>query len=242
MPFSKSALLSRLIGLITRNGAAKWIRFVFLTLFFAVVLSSLPVHLKHDGASAESRHPRRTQGLASRNLPNLSETYGNAASGGPRNEPGLNGPSPIAAQSSGVVTVYPSSYQTPTAGGEEAVDSPDYRGHGSTTSSRQIWNSNGINSQTKGSLWTGFQNVPGNKARVTVKFDWSFNANVDTAIADQSGYGRAYARLEAGCSGGSMTPRELEVRVMGEQGLSDTTYRSGSESINLPNPNSINLM
>ncbi len=56
------------------NVPAKWIRLVCLVVFFAVVLSSLPVHLKHDSVTAQGSRPRRTQGPPSRNLPNLDET------------------------------------------------------------------------------------------------------------------------------------------------------------------------
>ena len=57
MPFSKSVLFSSLIGSLTCNVPAKWIRLVFLVLFFAVVLFSLPVHLKHDSATARLVRP-----------------------------------------------------------------------------------------------------------------------------------------------------------------------------------------
>jgi hypothetical protein len=55
---------------------AKWIRLGFLVLFFATVLTSLPVHLKHNGANAQSSRPRRTQGAPGPNLPNLDEVRG----------------------------------------------------------------------------------------------------------------------------------------------------------------------
>jgi hypothetical protein len=55
---------------------AKWIRLICLVLFFAVAISSLPVHLKHNGASAQSSGPRRTQGAPSPNLPNLDDARG----------------------------------------------------------------------------------------------------------------------------------------------------------------------
>ena len=57
MPFSKSVLFSRLIGSLTCNVPAKWTRLVFLVLFFAVVLFSPPVHLKHDSATARLVRP-----------------------------------------------------------------------------------------------------------------------------------------------------------------------------------------
>src|SRR5262249_44322867 len=83
MPFSKSLLFSRLISLITCNISARWIRLVFLVLFLAFTLFSLPVHLKHDSANAQSSGRRRTQGAPSPNLPNLDETRG-IAPGTPR--------------------------------------------------------------------------------------------------------------------------------------------------------------
>jgi YD repeat-containing protein len=248
MPFSKSAPLSLLIALITYIGGAKRIRFVFLTLFFAVVLSSLPVHLKHDGAIAQSRRSQLTQVGASYNPPKLGEIYGNAASGSSRKEYGYRrGLSPLAAQSGGVVTVYPSAYQSPSGGGE-AVNSQTNRGHGSTTSSRTLNNANASAWQTKTALWSGFQNVTGPKVRVTLKFDWSFDANVEACIGDSTGIGTAYARLDVNYStdnGGNwssaMVPHHLEVNAFGEECWSDSTSRGGSVSINLPNPGSINI-
>jgi YD repeat-containing protein len=76
MPFSKSVPFSPLVSLLTCNISSKWIRLVFLVLFFAVALFSLPVHHKNDSAKAQSSGPRRTQGPPSRNLPNLDEIRG----------------------------------------------------------------------------------------------------------------------------------------------------------------------
>jgi len=76
MPFSKAVLLSRWISLITYSVPTKWIRLVFLVLFFGVILTSLPAHLKHGGANAQGSRPRRTQGPPGRNLPNLDELRG----------------------------------------------------------------------------------------------------------------------------------------------------------------------
>ena len=76
MPFLKAIPLSRLISLLTCRAPHKWISLVFLVFFFTLALSSLPVHLKHDGANAQSSGRRRTQGPPSRNLPNLDEARG----------------------------------------------------------------------------------------------------------------------------------------------------------------------
>jgi hypothetical protein len=73
MPFSKSVLFSHLVSLFTRNISARWIRLVCIVSFFGIALSSLPVHLKHDSATAQGSRPQRTQGPPSRNLPNLDD-------------------------------------------------------------------------------------------------------------------------------------------------------------------------
>src|SRR6266511_4076235 len=131
MSFPKSTSLSRLIGLITCNIPARWIRLVYLVAFFAVVLTSLPVHLKHSSANAQSPGPRLTQGLASRNLPDHDETYDNATSGSPGREYGLSARSLVTAQGGGVVTIYPTAYQSPDPGqGGWAINSPSNMGGG----------------------------------------------------------------------------------------------------------------
>ena len=73
MPFSKSDLFPRFVRLLTRDISARRIRLVCLVSFFAIALSSLPVHLKHDSATARGSRPQWTQGPPSRNLPNLDE-------------------------------------------------------------------------------------------------------------------------------------------------------------------------
>ena len=62
MPFSKSVPLSYLIGLITCKVPARWVRLVCLVVFFAIVLSGLPVRPKHNGVNAQSSRPGLTQG------------------------------------------------------------------------------------------------------------------------------------------------------------------------------------
>ncbi len=76
MRFLKSVLFSRLVSLLTYNISARWIRLVCLVSLFAIALSSLPVRLKHDSATAQGSRPQRTQGPPSRNLPNLNEARG----------------------------------------------------------------------------------------------------------------------------------------------------------------------
>ena len=73
---SKAVPLSRAISLLKCSVPAIGIRLVCLVVFFAVTLSSLPVHFKHDGANAQGSSRRRIQGPSSRNLPNLDEARG----------------------------------------------------------------------------------------------------------------------------------------------------------------------
>ena len=49
----------------------KWVRLVCLVAFFAFALSTLPVHIKHNIANAQSSGRRRTQGPLDWNLPGL---------------------------------------------------------------------------------------------------------------------------------------------------------------------------
>jgi hypothetical protein len=53
MSFSKAVPLSRSISLLARKFPARWIRLVCLVVFYAVVLSSLPIHVKHGNVSAQ---------------------------------------------------------------------------------------------------------------------------------------------------------------------------------------------
>jgi hypothetical protein len=280
---------------------AKWIRLICLVLFFAVAISSLPVHLKHNGASAQSSGPRRTQGAPSPNLPNLDDargiepgtpkimlsvpatkcrgrdekckkakgmisdnlpdnqdrlpayarhrsgrdhadwlntripalsmlaylvywpagmisdfpdipyrdggsvlaesavkaanprkrTYGRSALGEARKEYGYrSGRSPVAAQSNGVVTVYPGAYQTPVNPGDYAVTSPSNTGYGSTDTPSAAYATGGYGyasySAARSARWSAFQSVSGTIVSIRLKFDWSVGAYAN-ASADNNG-------------------------------------------------------
>ena len=93
---------------------------ICLVVFFAAVLASLLVRLGPNGAKAQSSLSQQTQVSLSHSLPNLDETYANAAMGSPRKEYGLNGSSLAAAQSVSVVVVNSGAYQTsdPENGGQ----------------------------------------------------------------------------------------------------------------------------
>src|SRR5262245_25797277 len=191
MPFSKSVLFSRLVSLLTCNISARWIRLVCLVSFFAIALSSLPVHLKHDSATAQGSRPRRTQGLANPNLLNLNETYTNAASGEPRKEYSRGGWSPVAAQSGGVVTVNPGAYQTPYDPGNLAVTSPSTLGHGNTITMSSAHANGGfgyaVDSDARSARWSAFQSVSGVIVSVRLKFNWSVNGSATAGAADDGG-------------------------------------------------------
>src|SRR5215475_3029467 len=89
----------------------------------------------------------------------------------------------VAAQSVSVVN--PGGNQTPDPGqGGEAVNSPSNTGHGSTSSSAYR-TAKGSVSQTKTCLWHSFSDVPGTKTRVTLKFDWTLNANIHVEAFDE---------------------------------------------------------
>src|SRR5215470_14458475 len=191
MRFSKSVLFSRLVSLLTRNISARWIRLVCLVGLFAIALSSLPAHLKHDSAKAKSRHPQRTQGEATRNMPDLGETSGNAASGGLRKEHGLNGLEPIAMQGA-FVTVSPTTYQT------QGITDISNTGHGSEgvdASAMDIQADQSQNvTQTKSAKWFSFQGGPSvGIIGLKLKFNWTASGNVDAPVSVS---GSASARID----------------------------------------------
>lgn len=116
------------------NVLAKLIRLGCLVVFFAVVISSLPVHLKYDGANAQSSGRLRTQGPPSRNLPYFTDARGvelETPKAMPK-EYGRSELSPTLAQS--VSTLYPGANQTPDPGqgGTLAVTGILNDRHGST--------------------------------------------------------------------------------------------------------------
>src|SRR5262249_44732581 len=160
------------------------------------------------------------------------------------------GRSVVTAQSSSIVTVNPGAYQTPNPGQWGlAVSSPSNSGHSATESLSGIYDTNGSNSQTKTCLWSAFQNVPGVKTRVTLKFDWSFDGYVSATINDDYGFGSATAGLGIQYStdgGGSYSyaipyQEVLSATTFVPSSTSNFLIANGSESINLPNPGSIDI-
>ena len=128
-----------------------------------------------------------------------SKTYGKVASKGSRKQYGYRSRrswAPVAAQSSGVVTVQPGTYQTPDPDfilWHSGVASPTNIGHDPTNASAS---SSGPTSQGKSCRWFAFQTVNGQITKITLKFNWSISGYVnaeapflfDIASADASFY------------------------------------------------------
>jgi hypothetical protein len=88
------------------------------------------------------------------------------------------GRSLAAAQSSSVVTVFPTSYQTPVYSGDYLISSPSNKGHGMTSALADSYL--GQIREAKSCRWFAFQPVSGPTTRITLKFDWSVSGYVNT--------------------------------------------------------------
>ena len=149
-------------------------------IFFAIVLSSLPVHLKRDGASAESNRSRRIQVAASRNLPDFDEIHGNAASEAPGREYSLSGRSPVVTQSGGIVNVSPGSNQTPnpTQSGTDIFLNMSNSGHGDNSTFVFAWE-DGSQVADRTGKWFNFQAPPaGTISKITLKLNWTHVSSI----------------------------------------------------------------
>jgi hypothetical protein len=163
-----------------------------------------------------------------------------------------SGRSPVAAQSTGIVTVSPSSYQTPDPGqGGSAVNSPSNIGHGNTNAHSSVIsdasNNGPSDSQTKTCLWPAFQNVSAPKIRVTLKFDWAQSGNLEVDAPERLDRASASSTLRIDYStnnGGSWTN---QVVINHPSSVRDGNYAylpisdSGSVSVDLPNPGAIDI-
>jgi subtilisin len=155
------------------------------------------------------------------------------------------------------VVVFPSAYQSPDPGQDlfaMAVSSPSSRGH-DVTESRVDNNGVGCNctrgsSQTKTCLWHSFPNVLGTKTRITLKFDWAVSHGLNMELHAEDGSSSAEAsydlRFEYSLDNGSswIVGKRINDAVsipIGPDDISYTIRPSGSESIVLPNPGSINM-
>jgi single-stranded DNA-binding protein len=162
-----------------------------------------------------------------------------------------SGRSLAATQSGSVITVSPGAYQTPDPGrGGEAVSSESNTGHGNIRSLADRGGSNGLSTQTKTCLWHSFPGVSGTKVRVTLKLDWTLNAEVQAYVynSDTGATAEYDSRIEYSLDNGSTwTVRggangSVSIpRGVGEADDIDIINTSGSESIDLPNPGSIDI-
>jgi hypothetical protein len=118
------------------------------------------------------------------------ETYGGAASGGLRKGYSRSGRPLVAAQSSGVVTVNPSAYQTPVFPGDLAVTSPSNTGYGETSTISSVYAPAGYNNlnyySARSARWSAFPSVPGTIVSIRLKFNWSISGTA-SASADGNG-------------------------------------------------------
>src|SRR5215813_3939088 len=153
----------------------------------------------------------------------------------------------VVAQSSGVVNVNPGTNQTPDPGqGGEAVSSQTNTGHGSETSSA-FRATKGTSSKTKTCLWHSFPGMPGTKTRVTLKFDWTLNANISVDGYDDFVNATAEYdfRIEYSFDNGSTWTARVgvndSVSIDGLNSDGRSINTSGSESVDLPNPGAIDI-
>src|SRR5262245_2868196 len=160
-----------------------------------------------------------------------------------------SGRSPVAAQSSSVVTVNPGAYQAPDPGqGGFGVNSPSNIGHDSTQSSASKVGNRGGSAQTRTCLWHSFTDVPGLKTRVTLKFDWILRGGVDVYSEDSRTTASASYnfRIEYSLDNGSTWTvaggRSDSISIHGagsdDRSIPDTP---GSGSVDLPNPGAIDI-
>jgi NedA-like, galactose-binding domain/PA14 domain len=205
MPCSKSVPLSHFVSLITCKVPARRLRLVCLVILFAAVLSSLPAHLKRNGANAQSSRTRLTQGPPSHNLSNLDETYANAASGGPLKEYGRSGLLPPTAQSSSVVTVYPGANQTPdsTQPNTYLLFNTSNTGH-EINPSMAFADENGWETVERTGRWFNFQAPSGTIGKITLKLNWEHYSQIDNVLPIGAwGGAQTVWRVEYTINGGS---------------------------------------
>ena len=178
----------------------------------------------------------------------LAEYPPPAAPSAPQKEYGYRGGrSIVTVQSGGVVNVNPTANQSPDPGlGGVGVNSPINLGHSSTTSSVSKDGVKGSGSQTKTCLWHSFSGVTGTKTRVTLKFDWTLNANISVSGDEAASADASYDfKIEYSLDNGSTwTVRRWfndSVSISGGGSDGDGINTSGSESVDLPNPGAIDI-
>ena len=178
----------------------------------------------------------------------VAEHPPSASPSAPQKEYGYRGGrSIVTVQSGGVVNVNPTANQSPDPGlGGVGVNSPINLGHSSTTSSVSKDGVKGSGSQTKTCLWHSFSGVTGTKTRVTLKFDWTLNANISVSGDEAASADASYDfKIEYSLDNGSTwTVRRWfndSVSISGGGSDGDGINTSGSESVNLPNPGAIDI-
>jgi len=132
--------------------------------------------------------------------------HGDAVSGGPLNEYGLSGTSSLAAaQTTTLVTVYPTAHQTPDSRGGWPISASNTGG----TASLNITNG----SATETCTWYGFPSVLGEIVSVRLKMDWSASGSVNGTMGGGGGFSLQYTGGSAGASLPS-SPQSSSVDVL----------------------------
>ncbi|MBO0722686.1 MAG: fibronectin type III domain-containing protein, partial [Blastocatellia bacterium] len=137
---------------------------------------------------------------------------------------------------SGTITVYPTSYLTPSVPAYLAVTSPSNTGHGTTTN---VAYNNGPTTQGKACQWSAFQSASGLIERITLKFDWSYNGSVYTdaptaqTASATAQYSIGYSTDDGSIYGVAVNKLETSIIVFGG-GEFRPFSDSGSYSTDLP--------
>ncbi len=102
-------------------------------------------------------------------------------------------PSPVAAQGTSIVTIYPTAYQTPNSQGGWAINSPSNTGGSASLS---ITNGNANETCT----WYGFPSVSEQIVSARLKMGWSASGSVNGTMGGGGGFSLAYTGGSAGAS------------------------------------------
>jgi hypothetical protein len=156
-----------------------------------------------------------------------------------------SGRSLAVAQSSSVVTVIPTSRQTPFYSGDLPVSSPENTGHGVTSAEgySNFWPAR----EDKSCRWFAFQPVNGPTTRITLKFDWSVSGYVNTYSPEDvqdSAFAQAKFLILYSTNNGSNVTYAIERGEFSSiwgVGYEDKPFSdSGSFSVDLPANTPIN--
>jgi YD repeat-containing protein len=175
----------------------------------------------------------------------LAEHPAGAQPAAPQKEYGRSGRSIVTVTPLGVSSVNPGAHQTPDpVWGGSAVSGDSNMGHGDTNV--QVSSGGGYQSVTKSCHWYSFPNVSGLRTRVTLKFDWAQTGSisVNAGFGDNASADTLLWIVYSTDNGSNWTDRvfNLHSRAVYFGGSdSESINESGSESVDLPNPSTIDM-